>query len=101
MLIGSASLLNVVMAVLFQWVLLIILGLGKDTDALFAALTLPQLFSTVIASALTQVLVPLLAGESEEDARRTAWSYAALFGPMFAIAAAVLALTAADRKSVV
>ena len=94
-LIGSASLLNVVMAVLFQWVLLIILGPGKDTDALFAALTLPQLFSTVIASALTQVLVPLLAGESEEDARRTAWSYAALFGPMFAVAAAVLALTAA------
>lgn len=94
LLIGSASLLNVVMAVLFQWVLLIILGPGRDTDALFAALTLPQLFSTVIAAALTQVLVPLLAGESETDARRTAWSYIALFGPLFAIAAAVLALSA-------
>jgi murein biosynthesis integral membrane protein MurJ len=95
LLIGSASLLNVVMAVLFQWVLLIILGPGRDTDALFAALTLPQLFSTVIASALTQVLVPLLAGESEVDARRTAWSYVALFGPLFTAAAVVLAATAA------
>ncbi|MFM6933012.1 MAG: lipid II flippase MurJ [Novosphingobium sp.] len=95
LLIGSASLLNVVMAVLFQWVLLIILGPGSDTDALFAALTLPQLFSTVIASALTQVLVPLLAGESEVDARRTAWSYVALFGPLFAAAAVVLAVSAA------
>ncbi|MFM5907001.1 MAG: lipid II flippase MurJ [Novosphingobium sp.] len=94
LLIGAASLLNVVMAVLFQWVLLIILGPGKDTDALFAALTLPQLFSTVIASALTQVLVPLLAGESDEDARRTAWSHVALFGPLFAGAAAALALSA-------
>ncbi len=94
-LIGSASLLNVVVAVLFQWVLLIVLGPGNDTDALFAALTLPQLFSTVIASALTQVLVPLLAGESEVDARRTAWSYVALFGPLFAGAAAVLAVSAA------
>ncbi|MFM5929951.1 MAG: lipid II flippase MurJ [Novosphingobium sp.] len=94
LLIGAASLVNVVVAVLFQWVLLIILGPGKDTDALFAALTLPQLFSTVIASALTQVLVPLLAGESEDDARRTAWSYVALFGPLFAMAAAALALAA-------
>lgn len=94
-LIGSASLLNVVLAVLFHWVLLTILGPGRHSDALFAALTLPQLFGTVIASALTQVLVPLLAGESEEEARRTAWSYVALFGPLFLGAALLLALSAA------
>lgn len=93
-LIGSASLLNVVLAVLFQWVLLTILGPGRHSDALFAALTLPQLFGTVIAAALTQVLVPLLAGESEHDARRTAWSYVALFGPLFLGAALVLAFSA-------
>jgi putative peptidoglycan lipid II flippase len=95
LLIGSASLLNVVLAVLFQWVLLTVLGPGRHSDALFAALTLPQLFGTVIASALTQVLVPLLAGESESDARRTAWSYVALFGPLFLGAALLLSLSAA------
>lgn len=94
-LIGSASLLNVLLAVLFQWVLLTILGPGRHSDALFAALTLPQLFGTVIASALTHVLVPLLAGESESDARRTAWSYVALFGPLFLGAALLLSLSAA------
>jgi putative peptidoglycan lipid II flippase len=94
LLIGTASLLNVILAVLFHWVLLTTLGPGRHSDALFAALTIPQLFATVIASGLTQVLVPLLAGESEDDARRTVWSCVALLGPLFTGAAALLALSA-------
>lgn len=93
-LLGLVSAANVLSNIAFQWLLLTMLGPGMQTDALFAAMTVPQLFGTVIAAALTQVLVPLLAGESAEDARRTAWSYIALTGPLFAIVAAAGALTA-------
>lgn len=81
---GTMSAANISSNLLFQWIVLTMLGPGKFTDALFAGLTLPQLFTAIVSSSLTQVLVPILANESHEDQRRDAWTLffysAALFG---------------------
>lgn len=81
---GAMSAANIASNLLFQWLVLTMLGPGKLTDALFAGLTLPQLFTAIVSSSLTHVLVPILAGEPHADQRRDAWTLfiysAALFG---------------------
>ncbi|WP_293881940.1 lipid II flippase MurJ [Sphingomonas sp.] len=75
---GIMSALNIGSALAFQWLVLTILGPGAQTDALFAALTVPQLFAAVISTSLTHVLTPLLAGESADDQHRDCWTLLAL-----------------------
>jgi putative peptidoglycan lipid II flippase len=91
---GAFSAANVLSAILFQWLLLTLLGPGQETDALFAAMTVPMLFATVISSSLTQVLVPLFSGETAEQQHRDAWSLLNLCALMFLALGSVLALTA-------
>jgi putative peptidoglycan lipid II flippase len=94
LLLGAMSAANILSAILFQWLLLTLLGPGQMTDAFFAAMTVPQIFATVVSSSLAQVLVPLLAGETKEHARRTIWTLLVLLCPAFSAIAALLALTA-------
>lgn len=91
---GAFSAANVLSVVLFQWVLLTMLGPGVQTDALFAAMTVPMLFATVIGSSLTQVLVPLLSGEAIEKQRRDAWTLLIWCMLLFLILSIILGLTA-------
>lgn len=92
--IGAMSAANILSNILFQWLVLTILGPGMESDALFAGMTVPQLFAAVVSSSLTHVLVPILAGESYIDQRRDGWTLLAVCGVLFLGATAVLVLTA-------
>ena len=91
---GAIAILNVGIVFLFQWYILIKLGPGLATDALFAGMIFPQLILTVVSASLTHVLVPLLAGQSDEEIRRDAWGFAILVGGLFAFLSALLFVSA-------
>jgi putative peptidoglycan lipid II flippase len=91
---GAFSAVNVLSAVAFQWLLLTLLGPGQKTDALFAGMTVPMLFATVIGSSLTQVLVPLFSGETVEQQYHDAWSLLNLCALLFLALGMVLGLSA-------
>ena len=91
---GTLSAVNIGVAFLFHWYVLIQLGPGMGTDALFAGMTLPQLVLVVISGSLMHVLVPLLAGEDEERLRHDAWGFLILVGGLFGLLATALYLTA-------
>ncbi len=87
---GILSTTNLGIAFLFQWYVLVRLGPGMETDALFAGMTIPQLVLAVISGSLMHVLVPLLAGESEDQLMRDAWAFVVLIGGLFGLLAALL-----------
>lgn len=91
---GSLSAVNIGITFLFQWYVLIQLGPGMETDALFAGMTIPQLVLAVISGSLMHVLVPLLAGENEDRLRHDAWGFFVLVGGLFGLLAAFLYATA-------
>lgn len=91
---GAMSGASIASNLLFQWLVLTMLGPGMLTDALFAGMTLPQLFTAVVSSSLTHVLVPILAGESPGDQRRDAWTIFVYSAALFALAAIALIVTA-------
>lgn len=66
---------NILVTLLFQWCVITQLGVGLQTDALFAGMAVPQLILMVVSSSLTHVLVPLLATEDGETFRRDAWGF--------------------------
>lgn len=76
------------------WYIVTRLGVGIETDAFFAAAALPQLVFLVASFSLSQVLVPLLATESEDNFRRDAWSLFLGIGAIFCVIAAILFVTA-------
>ncbi|HEX8775516.1 MAG TPA: lipid II flippase MurJ [Pyrinomonadaceae bacterium] len=69
----SAS--NIVLGLFIQWYVITTLGVGIETDALFAGMVLPQLILALFSTSLTYVLVPILATEDEESFRRDAWAF--------------------------
>lgn len=87
---GVLSAVNIGIAFLFQWYVLVQLGPGVQTDALFAGMAIPQLVLAVISGSLTHVLVPLLAGENEDRLRHDAWAFVCLVGGAFAVVAVLL-----------
>ncbi|MHB1245465.1 MAG: murein biosynthesis integral membrane protein MurJ [Sulfuriferula sp.] len=91
---GALSAANIGMIFLFQWYVLIQLGPGVQTDALFAGMTIPQLVLAVISGSLMHVLVPLLAGESEDQLRQDAWGFFSLIGGLFGLLTVLLYATA-------
>jgi putative peptidoglycan lipid II flippase len=92
--IALISAANIGSMLLFQWLVLTKLGPGIATDALFAAMTIPQIFASVVSSSITQALAPLLAGEPKEDQRQDGWTLVFLCGLLFAAIAALLAVSA-------
>lgn len=67
--------LNLIFTFLIQWYVLVVIGPGSQTDALFASLTLPQFVLTVVSQSLMHVLVPLLTGLSDDEFWQDAWSF--------------------------
>jgi putative peptidoglycan lipid II flippase len=76
------------------WYIVTRLGVGIATDAFFASGALPQLIFLVASFSLTQVLVPLLATESEDHFRRDAWSLFLGISAIFCVVSAILFVTA-------
>ncbi len=72
---AALSAANLAGGLAMQWYIIARLGAGLRTDALFAALALPQALLAVIASSFMTVLVPLLAGEEHLDFQKRAWTF--------------------------
>jgi putative peptidoglycan lipid II flippase len=68
---GATTLVNV----LFQWYVITHLGVGIETDALFAGMAVPQFIVLVMSSTLPPVLVPILATDDEGTFRQNAWGF--------------------------
>ena len=66
---------NILVPLAFQWFVITRLGVGIETDALFAGMAVPQLILLVVSSSLTHVLVPLLAVEDETTFQQNAWGF--------------------------
>jgi putative peptidoglycan lipid II flippase len=90
LLLGVLAASNIGIAFLYQWYVLVQLGPGVETDALFAGMTLPQLALAVVSGSLMHVLVPLLAGEPADRFRHDAWGSFVLVGALFAAIAVLL-----------
>jgi len=84
---------NVALGFLYNWYLFTSIGPGRDTDALFAGLMIPQLLMAVLGGSLTNVLVPVFATE-EEGFSVFAWTTVQVVLLISSVAAMVLALTA-------
>jgi putative peptidoglycan lipid II flippase len=69
----SAS--NILLGLIIQWYVITRLGIGIETDALFAGMVLPQLILAVFANSLSYVLVPILATQDEKSFRQDAWAF--------------------------
>lgn len=91
---GALSSVNIGITFLFQWYVIIQLSPGVETDALFAGMTVPQLVLAVISGSLMHVLVPLLAGESEDRLRHDAWGLLTFIGGLFGLLAVLLFVAA-------
>jgi putative peptidoglycan lipid II flippase len=85
---------NILLTLLIQWYVITKLGVGIDTDALFAGMALPQIILGIVSNALTHVLVPLLATEDDSDFGRNAWGFFTGVTGLFSIVALLLYLTA-------
>jgi putative peptidoglycan lipid II flippase len=93
LLLGALSAANIGLTFLFQWLVLVQVGPGSGTDALFGGMTVVQFAITITSTALMHVLVPLLAGQEEGALRADAWAFAALVGGVFlGLALALFAL---------
>lgn len=93
-LLGLLAFGNLVLSFAFQWFVVATLGAGSATDALVAAMILPQLVLAVFSGSLTQVLVPLFANLEGVGLRHAGWGFATVIGAFFALLAALLMATA-------
>lgn len=85
---------NILVTLLFQWYVITQLGVGIETDALFAGMAVPQLILMVVSTSLTHVLVPLLATEDEITFARNAWGFFLGISGIFTAIAFVLFISA-------
>lgn len=86
--------LNVAAAFLVQLIIFASLGPGSATDAYMAAATLPQMLAGMASAILGSVLVPMLAGEPEDQQGSDGWFLLLAVGTIFLSAAVLLSLTA-------
>lgn len=91
---GFLSAANIVLAFLIQWYILMSIGVGEQTDAFFAGMTIPQLVTAVVSNSLMHVLVPLLSGEEPEKSRHDTWALLLIITASFSSIAILLYITA-------
>jgi putative peptidoglycan lipid II flippase len=66
---------DILLSVVYQWYFLRRIGPGLETDALYAGMMIPQLVLLVLTGSLIQVLVPLLAVQSDESYTQSVWTF--------------------------
>ena len=95
---GWLASVNVFATLLIHWHVITRLGIGAETDALFAGMVVPQIVLVLFTSSLLPVLVPLLAaGEAGGGGlalRRELWGIVLLVACVAAVTAAALCLSA-------
>jgi putative peptidoglycan lipid II flippase len=87
---GGLTGVNILVTSVIHGYVLIVVGPGIETDALFAGAAIPQLLLAVISGSLTQVLVPLLVAEDDDQFRHDAWSFFVVIGAVFTTLAVFL-----------
>ena len=91
---GSLSAATSLLGFVFQWFMITALGSGRQTDALFAGMVVPQLLLTISSGSLIYVLVPMFSVERNESFYDTFWALIYTVGILFAVLAIVLMFTA-------
>ena len=91
----SASLLvtgtfNLLSLLCIYWIVLTRIGTGPETDAFFVALVLPQLVIAIVQSAITHVLIPVLAVGTSAERARDGWTFFQAAGLIFGLIALLL-----------
>ena len=81
---------SILVLLLLQWYVITQLGVGSETDALFAGMVIPQLILSVVSSSLTHVLVPLLSTADESTFKENAWGFFLAISVAFAVLALIL-----------
>jgi putative peptidoglycan lipid II flippase len=91
---GILASTNIGINFLSQSYILVKLGPGIETDALFAGLTIPQIFLAIVNGSLVSVLVPLLAGKNKKDMNSLSWNFIIIIIFLFIILNSLLYVTA-------
>lgn len=91
---GILSGINIVIMFTYQWFIVTTLGAGREADAFFASLVIPQLVLSVISGSVVSIIVPILANKSGRDFSRTAWNAFQLSAVIFAAFGSLLTLSA-------
>jgi putative peptidoglycan lipid II flippase len=71
---------NIIIAFLFQFAIITVIGPGHSTDAFFAAGTIPQTLIATFSVVLSSVLIPIFSGEHTSRQNEDAWNYLYFFG---------------------
>jgi len=93
-LLGSLAGGNILVGFIYQWYTVTTVGPGAQTDALYAGMVVPQLVLSVVTGSLTNVLVPLLSNQTEDQFYHNAWSFFQGVGLLFGVIACVLFVAA-------
>lgn len=94
---GWLASVNIVVTLVIHWYVITRLGIGVETDALFAGMVVPQIVLVLFTSSLLHVLVPVLAAGAAEgglDLRRELWGIFLLAAGAAGVVAAILYLGA-------
>jgi len=91
---GGLAASNILLAFAYQWYVFTQLGTTRETDALFAAMVVPQLVIAAAAGAMTSVFVPLLVDRDEKAFQRDLWTFFAGSTIGFGAIATLLAIAA-------
>jgi putative peptidoglycan lipid II flippase len=91
---AAISAINILLTFAYQWYVLMTLGPGQSTDALYAGMMVPQLVLIIVSGSLNYVLVPLLAVEEGEARTRLAWTYVQGIGVICLVIVLLLAVAA-------
>jgi len=81
---GILAFVNLTISFAYQWYVVTTLGASSETDALVAAMVVPQLVLAIFSGSLTQVLVPLLSTLDSRELRDAGWGFAFGVGGGFA-----------------
>ncbi|MBL0058312.1 MAG: hypothetical protein IPP35_04215 [Elusimicrobia bacterium] len=87
------TMVNLGISFVFNWLLLRRLGASTESDAVFAALIVPQAIIMILATVTGKALAPHLASLSAEDQRGGAWEMAQIAFLFFCLAAWILEAT--------
>lgn len=85
---------DILLSIVYQWYFLGRIGPGVETDALYAGMIVPHLMLVVLTGSLIQVLVPLLAVQSEKTFAQSVWTFLHLLAFGFGVVVVLGWLTA-------
>ncbi len=91
---GFLSASNILLAFLYHWYILTVIGPGIETDAFFAGMAVPEIFLMVVSGAVPGVLVPFLAVQCTDVMRKESWCLLQAIGGLSAILMVLLFSTA-------